>query len=355
MSTKKLAQLAFLLIFALLVLLFPSISNSAIDHGLRLCKTSVLPVLFPFFVLTNLWSEFGLTVELSKKTERIINRTFHLPGYCSSAMVLGYLGGYPIGAQIVSSLFKKEMITKKQAEHCLMFCNNAGPGFILGIIGNGLFQSIQYGFIMLLIHWTSSIIIGLLFRAKSAATAAPTAAVQSPTQSIYSSVTKSIQNAGTTTVSVCTFILFFSLFTGFLMHILSAVKHSPFVSLVLGFIELTNGIEILKTKQSHSIWIFISAAILTGWGGICVHCQTLSILSDLPLSSKQYWIGKCLHAIFSGILAVLVVPFLFPQESSLFNRIYRICIIVLILAFMLFVISKKFLWKKGHPSYIISP
>lgn len=355
MSTKKLAQLSFLLVFALFVLLFPSVCKSAIDSGLRLCRTSVLPVLFPFFVFTNLWSEFGLTVELSKKTERAISRLLRLPGCCSSAIVLGYLGGYPIGAQIISSLSEKELITKKQAEHCLMFCNNAGPGFILGIIGNGLFQDIRYGFILLSIHWISALIIGLLFRAKTATNSLPITTVTAPIQSIYSCVTKSVQKAGVITISVCTFIMFFSLFTGFLTHIFSDVLHSPFVSLALGSIELTNGIEMLNTNQSNVIWIFIATAILTGWGGICVHCQTLSILSNLPLSPKSYWIGKLLHAIFSGILAALVAPLLFPQEAILCNRIYLISIIALILACILFMISKKFLWKKGHPSYIIGP
>ena len=42
--------------------------------------------------------------------------------------------------------------------------------------------------------------------------------------------------------------------------------------------------------------------MITAWGGLCVHCQTLSVIGDL--SSRWHWAGKALQALFSLFLAL---------------------------------------------------
>ncbi|NLU24484.1 MAG: hypothetical protein GXW99_07225 [Clostridiales bacterium] len=81
---------------------------------------------------------------------------------------------------------------------------------------------------------------------------------------------------------------FFSYFTG--LH----------QGLILGLLELTNGILSLTPDRAG----FLSAAVLLGFGGLSVHCQTAAVLSGTDLSLKYYWLGKLMQAGFSFLLAI---------------------------------------------------
>ena len=89
---------------------------------------------------------------------------FNVGGAASAAFVLGFIGGYPIGAKSVITLYKNGSITKSEAERLLSFCNNSGPSFILGVVGAGVFSSGKVGFLLYAAHAAASVCIGVLFR-----------------------------------------------------------------------------------------------------------------------------------------------------------------------------------------------
>ena len=122
-TTRKQAVIWFVLIVcAASLLLRPDVSAQALQKGLLICAQAILPALFPFFLLAELWIQTGMGDALSKLTAPVIQRFFHLPAQASSALVLGFLGGYPIGAATTAGLLQKEMISKKDAEQMLLFC-----------------------------------------------------------------------------------------------------------------------------------------------------------------------------------------------------------------------------------------
>ncbi len=57
---------------------------------------------------------------------------FRAGGACSSALALGFVGGYPVGARTAIALYENGQCSKTEAERLLAFCNNSGPAFILG-------------------------------------------------------------------------------------------------------------------------------------------------------------------------------------------------------------------------------
>ena len=62
----------------------------------------------------------------------------------------------------MGQLFRTGRIEKDEAEHLLSFCNNAGPSFILGVVGLGCFQSLRVGAILYTIHALSAGLVGML-------------------------------------------------------------------------------------------------------------------------------------------------------------------------------------------------
>jgi len=51
---------------------------------------------------------------------------------------------------------------------------------------------------------------------------------------------------------------------------------------------------------------------MLGWGGMSVHCQTLSALAASSLTARYYYKGKALQALLSVLFAMPALPFLFP-------------------------------------------
>ena len=81
-----------------------------------------------------------------------------------------------------------------------------------------------------------------------------------------------------------------------------------------GILEITNGLKILANSSiDYTILLPIVATIL-GFGGISVHMQVASIISDTDLSIKPYLIGKTLHGVFAGIITYFILNY-----TSFFN------------------------------------
>ena len=118
-----------------------------------------------------------------------------------------------------------------------------------------------------------------------------------------------MQNALTGCLNVSAFVVFFTVLARLLLHFLpEAFASSLPCALLLGFLELTSGVLSLPCSRAG----FLSCAALLGWGGLSVHCQTLSVLAATPLSARYYLKGKALQALLSLLLALPALPFLFP-------------------------------------------
>ena len=117
------------------LLCYPQQAMEAARSGLLLCGNVIIPSLFPFFVLSALVVELGLAGALGRLLEPLMGVLFRVNGSCASAVALGFLGGYPVGARTAIELYRKGMCTKTEAQRLLAFCNNSGPAFILGVVG----------------------------------------------------------------------------------------------------------------------------------------------------------------------------------------------------------------------------
>lgn len=291
-------------------------NTAAIQWGLTLCAGSVLPALFPFFVVTELWITLGYAEKIGRLTSPVVRKLFHLPEGSATALFLGSLGGYPVGVKTAAKLFESRQLNQSEAEATLIFCNNAGPAFVLGIAGNKLFGNPILGFLLWGIHLASAGLIGILFRPQDIPPKKAISREALTMPSFLPSLTEAIYNGGQTALLVCINVLFFSLLVG---TVSSYFGISPVTAVLLGSLELTSGFQLLSELPVSLETIFVLSAALLGWGSICVHCQSLSILYRTGLSAKPYLLGKLLHAAVSLTLACLVAPVCCqgtPQISS---------------------------------------
>ena len=307
----------------LALVLWPEQALGAMRDGLKLCGNVILPSLFPFFVLSSLVVELGMSRYLGRLLEPVMAPLFRVNGNCASALALGFIGGYPVGARTAIQIYENGQCSRTEAERMLAFCNNSGPAFILGVVGAGVFGSGAAGLLLYLAHLLASLTVGVLFRFHKPKEGPQTGRVrraQFQAASFSRAFTGSVTGALQSTLNICAFVLFFTVFLRILAYcgilktlggILSALlaplgmDQTWAERLLTGLVEVSSGVSSL-TDGALSGRLSM-AAFMLGWAGVSVHCQVLAFLGDSGLSVRTYVAGKLLHGIFSAVLARLLL------------------------------------------------
>ena len=201
-------------------------------------------------------------------------------------------------------------LSQEEGERLLAFCNNAGPGFLLGVCGAGVFSSARAGAALYLIHAAAAIFSGVLIcRALPPVPYHKTRVQEGKRQRFSTIFPLAVQSALSGCLNVSAFVVFFTVLVRLLLHFLPPQFASSLLcSLLLGFLELTSGTLSLPASRAG----FLACAAMLGWGGMSVHCQTLSALAASPLTARYYYKGKALQALLSVLFALPALPFLFP-------------------------------------------
>ena len=325
---------AALVLAALSLVLWPQQSMEAAREGLGLCANVIIPSLFPFFVLAGLVVELGLAGYVGRVLERVMVPLFRVPGACASALALGFIGGYPVGARTAISLYEGGLCSKTEAERLLAFCNNSGPAFILGVVGAGVFCDSRVGVLLYLAHTAASVCVGLVFRfykggeGNGSVGRSPRAHIRA--RRLSAAFTETVKNSFLSTLNICAFVVFFTVVIRMLTAsgILPAMAKGLAVCLaplgmteawgrrlLTGVLEISSGVWSLTGEGSLGGRLSM-AAFMLGWAGISVHCQVLSFLGDSGLSVGTYLLGKMLHGGLSALFVGALVGLLGLEEPT---------------------------------------
>lgn len=347
-SVRELLCSLGLLLAGLGLVLAPGEAMEGAKTGLELCFNVIIPSLFPFFVLSALVVELGLASYLGRVLEPVMRPLFRVNGACASAVALGFVGGYPVGARTALSLYEKGLCSKTEAERLLGFCNNSGPAFILGVVGAGVFGDSRVGLLLYLVHTLASLLVGLLFRFYGGREDRRTP-VRKGRQTIAAvrlsaAFTGSVGRSFQSTLSICAFVTFFSVTIQLLSHFgvfsaLASVLAALFgplglseewaMRLLTGFLEISSGVWSLSGTGALAGRVSM-AAFMLGWAGLSVHCQVLSFLADSGLSTRTYIFGKLLHGGLSAALMWLLaraVPLEQPVAGYLAEQVETIALL----------------------------
>ena len=295
------AALFFPVFFGAALLLFPDVSAAAAREGVALCLQTVLPSLFPFFVLSSLLVQSDVPRLLSRAMAGVMYPLFGVSGAGASALILGLLGGYPVGARTVAELYGRGEIAREEAEQLLAFCNNSGPGFFLGVCGTAVFGSARAGAYLYLIHVGAALVTGVLLRRDLGLLRRKAVSRQRAPFDLAAAVQGSFAAVG----SVSAFVIFFMVLLR-LLSLVPALAALPRAAL-FGFVEMTNGVNALPATRTG----FVLCAAIMNWGGLSVQAQTRAMLAGSTLSARRCVIGKTVQALAGVPLALLAAQRLF--------------------------------------------
>lgn len=276
--------------------------RAAAAEALVLCGKSVIPALFPFLAVSTLLVSMGFGEWVSPHLAGLM-ALYRLPGSAGTALLLGLVGGYPIGARTAADLHRKGLLTADEAERLLAFCNNSNPVFLVSVLGGGVFSSPRAGVYLWLIHVLSALLTGLFFRGEGKRTPGQRVKRQSPCQELPSFSTAfvgAVQGACTAMLSICAFVTLFYVVT----RPLAGLGGTLGAGLV-GLLEMFSLTPMLPASRAG----FILAAGCAGWGGVSIFCQTAAVLEGSGLQMRRYFFGKLTQCAWSALLAALAAPY----------------------------------------------
>lgn len=294
----------------LLICAFPQTSIKGAQDGLLTCFKTVIPSLFPFFVVSKMFIKSGGAYVCGKIFGPFTKFMFKINPNGASPFVIGIVSGYPVGAITVCDLYKENEISKDEAQNLLGFCNNSGPSFLIGAIGASLLKSRKIGYIIYIIHILSAISVGVFLRHNI-----KKQGYMMQKKSIKKSAnifTDSVEESVASILSVCGYITFFAVVIEFISISCDSV-------LITGFFEMTTAVKNLCIKPLVPLSTkIIIISVLCAFASLSVNMQVKRVISKTDLSFKKYFFAKCLQAAFAFIYSFLYVM-LFPNSLQVFS------------------------------------
>ena len=299
-------------LYAFFLIAYVEDITAAAANSVKVCLEVIIPSLYAFMVISGFIVSSGLYAVLGRPFGLISRYLFRIPEKYFSIFLIGSVGGYPVGARLLADLRRNNGIDEETAEHMLSYCYLAGPAFICGIAGVGLFSDIKIGMII----FASIIGANFLFAVLTGLgrDIPPRSRQKSGLDLSVGCLGKSICSGAEGIISICAVIVFFSSIICILDKLNVIASAAEFISSISGlgyndstaavkaFIEISN---ISSLTVGNYRLIPLSAALLS-FGGICVIMQTAGFVRGV-LSTKRFYFSRLILMIISYFLCKILI------------------------------------------------
>ncbi len=275
---------------------FSKYVKDGILNGARLALTTIIPTLFPFFILSDLWLSVFKTNSKGLPV-RCFENIFRISGNGLSAFFLGSVFGFPLGVKIASNLYNKNRLSKDETERLIGFINNPSAAYIISGIGIGLLGDIKIGVLLYISVISSAIIIGIILKGNSKQISEPA----DNTEQSFNFV-DSIKNAAFSSITILSYIVFFSGVCGL---VFALCRNELFTTFLAPLLEVSTAINRIVNHVGFPTQFklsFISFAL--GFSGFSVHFQAFSFLPS-EISKRRYLLSKFAQGLISFIITFL--------------------------------------------------
>ena len=300
---KKLSKLTmFMKCFGVMIvagclIVFSESSSKGVLNGLTFSLKVLVPSLFPFMALASFVVKSGLSDKIGKPFAFVMRKFFGLNSCFAPILFLSLIGGYPVGARGVSSMFKNGMISEHQAKKFALFAVCAGPGFIINFVGVAMYKSELLGIIILFSQIISVLIIGILLNLldKKRKELSPEFKYNEKlhTNSLSNAVVESAIDGSKGILNICTFVV---LFSAFIQIVTDISDNNIFNNIFSCTFEVCSAVNSLSQNCSAE-----TVAFSIGFGGLCVHFQIYSVLGKININKLAFFFIRIIQGLITAL------------------------------------------------------
>lgn len=299
MRTKLIPIL--ILLLTILVLIFGKDSADYAQNALQLWLTNLVPVLFPFMILSNLFIVFGGIEGIMPIFQPILGQLFKTSAAGSYALIVSLLFGMPMGSLTLSNLLKQDKLSKDEAQWLFLFCNQLSPAYMCNFV-LPLFH-LKCSLHFLIGFYGIPLMYGkLLYYCKHPNCISRTKHSNVTDYHYLTEINHAIQNAGIAILSLGAYMIFFGLL--FLYEPILGFLHitHPALSLIKPALEISTGLKACKHMSPCLGMLYCT------FGGLCCIAQTAYSVKDTILEDKlpSFVLHRSIITCLSGLYFFLL-------------------------------------------------
>lgn len=291
----------------------------SVSFSFNIWKDNVFPSLFPFFVLSELLINYGFIDLIGEIFKPFMNKVFKTKGVGAFVLIMSLISGFPSSAKYIRELYKQKLIDENEATKLLMFTHFSNPLFILGTISILFLNNKEVGLLILICHYLGNFIIGILFRNYHPSIDEKTKiSIKKTIDQISEKRIKNKKSFGEVVTnallnSINTLILILGVVTMFLV-ITTIIDNNINInsfhqSILNGIIEMTQGLKYVSLEEIPLKLKCIISTMIISFGGLSVHMQIISILSDTKIKYFPFLTARIIHALISSLLVFFTFDF----------------------------------------------
>lgn len=302
--TVKLIALTLLYGVMFLLVYYSKDIAIGIGDGINISISLIIPSLFVFMVIANIITNSPLKNIIAIPFLFLSKHIYRIDKNYTSIVILSLVGGYPIGAKLISDAVSRGEMSPKTAEVMLCYCVNAGPAFLISGVGAGIFNNIRVGIYLFLSQVIASLLTGFILslfcKKEKEITIKHSKNMKTYSQIFVNSVVDGIQSI----IIVCGFVVFFSGLLPVIRFYLDILLPNG-TNIINGMLEVSSGVMSIKNMEySNSIVI---AAIFTSFGGLCVYLQILAMVKKYNIKTKLFLLTRPIYMLFSVVTTISIM------------------------------------------------
>lgn len=296
------------LFFLVNLIIYRNLVFDTVGFSLNIWITSLLPALFPFFIVSDILINYDVIKYFPKVIRNSIKYLFNVSDNGLVIILLSMLSGFPSNARNIKNMYLDKKITKEEGEHLLYFTHFSNPMFILGTIPL-ILNSNKISKYILISHYLANIILGICLRNYNRVNDSNTSNYKDDKHNFGLVLTTSIRKSLDSVLGILGTLTVFLIISTLLINFFNLDNTSSL--LVKSILELTSGLKELGSYNLLDKYLLIISSCILSFGGLSVHMQVINELVDTDISYKNYLIGRILQVVLSLGISYLISLFAF--------------------------------------------
>ena len=285
-------------------------SNELINvffNTIKLCFYNLFPTIFIFFTITDILNNYNFPLLISKFFGELFYKIYKLPKISSYITIMSLSSGFPGNSKLIKDELDNKTINSFDATKLLTMTHFSNPLFIIYTVGNNFFHDKKIGLIILISHFITNFIVGLLFRNIYQIKTKEIVLEEKKSLPFIDLLKSSFYNTIKIIINVFSIIIFFSLIITIINKYLGLNIYSSVI--FNGLMEITTGLHYLSLLNINKIKAAMLATSFISFGGFSIHMQIMSILNKYDINYFIYLIARIIHGTISALLVFLILTY----------------------------------------------
>lgn len=311
-SMSNISSMLIIIFLLINILIHPNYVSSATSLAFDIWKNNLFPFLFPMFVISEVMISLNAIDIFSNLGNNIITKLFKVKKEGTFILIMSMLSGFPSSAKYINSMYEKGILNDNDASKILMFTHFSNPLFIIGTISSTFLGNIKLAKLIFLSHYLTNILIGIMFRNYN-----PIKKENNLSSFKYNCTKESSKSLGTilgTAIinSINTLLLILGTISIFLL--ITTILNSTIDlgntgnAIINGIIEMSQGLKYVSMLEISLHLKTTLSVMIISFGGLSVHLQVMSILSNTKVKYLPFLLSRIIHALIAGLIAFLIFP-----------------------------------------------